>query len=266
LVLAKCSDYGDQLSISKPDSTWTPRPTPCDKDKSAESALGENRATPLIADTNEESAIQQQSSSLLLANHDQVKEEVAPPLLSFRQIQVPKVGTDHPRLLYLNIDSRRVPPLPKALSEWSERITSARQFVDKALENDRQHALSDNRRIIAENLACRHTRAKGFSRPTELSLSNETYFSRRDRGKAIKTTFQCFASVIPKVSTFPGSTVSISLHKNLSVADEPLLGFVPFFDNDDQEDVLADVYEPRDVLTQVEFIFTYMDGSTVNRH
>lgn len=51
------------------------------------------------------------------------------------------------------------------------------------------------------------------------------------------------AVILPKVPPIPTATMWTALAKNYEVEDEPQLKFLPYFGDDDEEDVVSEFYQ-----------------------
>ncbi|GMF17049.1 unnamed protein product [Phytophthora fragariaefolia] len=51
------------------------------------------------------------------------------------------------------------------------------------------------------------------------------------------------AVILPKVPPIPTATMWTALSKNYEVEDEPQLKFLPYFGDDDEEDVVSEFYQ-----------------------
>lgn len=49
--------------------------------------------------------------------------------------------------------------------------------------------------------------------------------------------------MLPKIPPLPTATMWTALTKNFEVEDEPTLKFLPYFGDDDEEDVVSEFYQ-----------------------
>ncbi|KAE9096986.1 hypothetical protein PF007_g16782 [Phytophthora fragariae] len=79
---------------------------------------------------------------------------------------------------------------------------------------------------------------------------------RIDLNNPIKKTVNKRAVILPKVPPIPTATMWTALSKNYEVEDEPQLKFLPYFGDDDEEDVVSEFYQIKQQRTsacEVEF-------------
>ncbi|KAI9998018.1 hypothetical protein PInf_002352 [Phytophthora infestans] len=77
------------------------------------------------------------------------------------------------------------------------------------------------------------------------------------------TTMYKRAVILPKIPSIPTATMWTALTKNYEVEDEPTLKFLPYFGDDDEEDVVSEFYQIKQQRTsacEVEFTKEMCEG------
>ncbi|KAG6958780.1 hypothetical protein JG687_00009183 [Phytophthora cactorum] len=115
--------------------------------------------------------------------------------------------------------------------------------------------------LVPPDEALQGIRAQTSEQPVEpdLHVKDTVKFNLTNPSTTVKKQ----AVILPKIPPIPTATMWTALTKNYEVEDEPTLKFLPYFGDDDEEDVVSEFYQIKQQRTsacEVEFTKEMCEG------